>query len=371
MMNSSDLTALLGNPAFTAGLGLLSAGRDRRIDPYQSAVQGLLTSGQFQQQQRQDQREDELFGLKKQQAEAGQLALQNRQAALAQVQGLLAKGDQAGAGQAAIGSGDPDLIRLGSGLLAPKTSQNPASIKEYEYLQKLLKDDPEAAARYQSILQPPRSAYFQGQTVYDSKGNIVPLNFDTRTGKWALGDIAGYTQPGALPNMPAPRPSGPLLPAGSNPKVVADKTAAETEARTTTEAQSKRDFNMGGVTDIVDQADAILSGETKPTSSRIGTAIDTAAALIGRAPEGAAQADQLKVLGGYLVSKMPRMEGPQSDKDVEVYRQMAADVGNSSLPIERRQAALTTLRGIVSKYDKAAGNSQSPSNGGWGIKKLQ
>lgn len=127
-----------------------------------------------------------------------------------------------------------------------------------------------------------------------------------------------------------------------------------TGAKQTAEEQSKRDFNMGGVTDIMNRAEAVLTGETKPTSSVVGNVVDKAAGIVGAAPSGAAEAEELKVLGGYLVSKMPRMEGPQSNYDVQNYKEMAGNVGNPNLPIERRLAALKQLRGIVSKYDKSA-----------------
>lgn len=125
-------------------------------------------------------------------------------------------------------------------------------------------------------------------------------------------------------------------------------------AKQTSEAIAKRDFNMGGVTDIMDRAESILNGKQKPTASVMGNVIDKAAGVFGASPAGAAEADELKVLGGYLVSKMPRMEGPQSNFDVQNYKEMAGDVGNPNLPLERRLASLKQLRGIVSKYDKSA-----------------
>lgn len=54
-----------------------------------------------------------------------------------------------------------------------------------------------------------------------------------------------------------------------------------------------------------------------------------------------------------MVSNVPRMEGPQSDFDVKNYREMAATVGDSTIPVKDRLAALDTLEQLQAKY---AGN---------------
>lgn len=59
---------------------------------------------------------------------------------------------------------------------------------------------------------------------------------------------------------------------------------------------------------------------------------------------------ELELLSGWLVSNVPRMEGPQSNFDVENYQKMAGDVGNTSIPVGDRIAALNGLRGLQQKY---------------------
>jgi hypothetical protein len=159
------------------------------------------------------------------------------------------------------------------------------------------------------------------------------FSFNARTGKMEPVQVGGQNVVGAAadPNLQG--------------KIAGAKQKGESEA--------KREFNMGGVGGIIGEADRILR-EGKATSSVIGRGVDIAGSIIGASPKGAAEADQLKVLGGYLVSKMPRMEGPQSNYDVQNYKEMAADIGNPTLPLERRIAALDTLKGIVSKYDQSA-----------------
>jgi len=55
------LTGLLGNPLLMASLGLFSAGRDNRIDPYQAALSGVMQAQQFKDaRENQEMKRDEL-----------------------------------------------------------------------------------------------------------------------------------------------------------------------------------------------------------------------------------------------------------------------------------------------------------------------
>jgi hypothetical protein len=69
---------------------------------------------------------------------------------------------------------------------------------------------------------------------------------------------------------------------------------------------------------------------------------------------------QLKAIAGQLVSKMPRMEGPQSDRDVEMYRQAAGDIANANIPADTRKAAIITIRTLNEKYSVPNQNTQAP-----------
>lgn len=127
--------------------------------------------------------------------------------------------------------------------------------------------------------------------------------------------------------------------------------------------ENKRQFNMSGIGATIQEADDLLSGVkrepttgtampgTKPTGSGIGTVYDTVAGWVGANPSGSIEAQKLKAVSGALTSKMPRMEGPQSDKDTQLYREMSAEVGNSNLPVERRRAALDVVKNLWAKYE--------------------
>lgn len=98
---------------------------------------------------------------------------------------------------------------------------------------------------------------------------------------------------------------------------------------------------------ILDMADSLLNSAT---GSYLGTARDTAAQAVGVSTKGAQSAAQLKALEGAIMMAQPRMEGPQSDKDVALYRQMAAQIGDSTVPVETRRAALNGIRELHARY---------------------
>lgn len=88
----------------------------------------------------------------------------------------------------------------------------------------------------------------------------------------------------------------------------------------------------------------------KSTSSGVGAGVDWLAGQIGLSPSGADVAADLKVLGGALVSKMPKMSGPQSDKDVALYKEMAGKLGDSTVPSSQKRSAMQTLYDLQAKY---------------------
>jgi len=132
------------------------------------------------------------------------------------------------------------------------------------------------------------------------------------------------------------------------------------------EIDLKKTKNLENLPTLISRAKSVLKGEnvdetgavTKaplPTQSFGGSIIDAVGGFVGKTPQGAAQADRLKVIGGAMVLAMPRMEGPQSDADTKLYREMAGKVGDDTVSIERRLAALDEVEKIYSKYNKTSG----------------
>lgn len=96
------------------------------------------------------------------------------------------------------------------------------------------------------------------------------------------------------------------------------------------------------------------------TGSGAGSLVDTATRFVGKSTEGDDAATQLETLAGWMTSNVPRMQGPQSDKDTLLYRQMAAQVGDRTKTRTARLKALTTLEELQKKYAAAAGASDAP-----------
>jgi hypothetical protein len=101
------------------------------------------------------------------------------------------------------------------------------------------------------------------------------------------------------------------------------------------------------VLSILNQAAPLVN---KSTNSGIGNLYDQSAAFFGNSTEGAQASAQLKALEGTLVSKMPKMSGPQSDKDVLLYKQMAGQIGDPTIPAAQKQAAMNTINELNSRY---------------------
>jgi hypothetical protein len=105
---------------------------------------------------------------------------------------------------------------------------------------------------------------------------------------------------------------------------------------------------------------------TDPTHSGVGNLLDKSGQIIGYAPTSAVTAQKLEVLGGWLTSNVPRMEGPQSDQDRAQYKLMAGSVGDRTLPIETRLGAIKVLKDLQEKYkdsqlDIVGNENTSPS----------
>ena len=124
---------------------------------------------------------------------------------------------------------------------------------------------------------------------------------------------------------------------------------------------SKKETDANDVLSLADDAKAILP---KAHGSGIGNAIGGAANFLGIANDKNNADAQLKVISGALVSKMPKMSGPQSDKDVQLYREMAGQIGDSTLPIESRMAALETVKKINAKHATQQPRQEAPQVGG-------
>lgn len=143
--------------------------------------------------------------------------------------------------------------------------------------------------------------------------------------------------------------------------------------------EGKQNMALRGVEDFMKEAEDLLSGTVrdasgavdptqtgeKPTGSPVGKVWDILGRSVGMSPEGSIPAKRLEVIGGWLTSKVPRFEGPQSDRDTAAYRTMAAEVGDATVPVDQRLAGLRQLMTLIAGY-RARGQDVFAEAGGRG-----
>ena len=123
------------------------------------------------------------------------------------------------------------------------------------------------------------------------------------------------------------------------------------------QAQNEEAMRIQRVDTILPEVKKLLP---KATGSYAGAGVDLLGNAVGYSTEGAKATAQLKTLSGQLVALMPKMSGPQSDKDVQMYREMAGELADDTKPIQTRLAALQTIEQLNNKYREI--NSQSGSS---------
>lgn len=120
---------------------------------------------------------------------------------------------------------------------------------------------------------------------------------------------------------------------------------------------------------LIKQARQILPNAT---GSYGGWLADQGARFFGASTPGAEASAKLKAIGGMLTSKMPKMSGPQSNADAALYAEMAGKVGDETLPIQTRMAALDTVEEIQLRHSGqgggATGSFDATGQGGWSIR---
>ena len=128
----------------------------------------------------------------------------------------------------------------------------------------------------------------------------------------------------------------------------------------TTTTAGKREQQARNAIDIINEAEKLID---KGTGSYIGAGVDLVGKAFGGATPGAVAGGQLKALEGALMMAQPRMEGPQSNMDVQLYRQMAAQIGDPTVPPKIKKAALDTVKALHKKYagEAAPQSSATPT----------
>ena len=147
---------------------------------------------------------------------------------------------------------------------------------------------------------------------------------------------------------------------GVKPKLVGDQWVAAPsdmragEVRPAMPSVARKDANEALA--IIQSAREIIP---KSTGSYFGAGVDQVGRVFGASTGGDTAAAQLKALEGALVSKMPKMSGPQSDKDVLLYKQMAGEIGDPTIPQSRKLAALQVIEQIQQRHSGAPAPSMN------------
>lgn len=138
-------------------------------------------------------------------------------------------------------------------------------------------------------------------------------------------------------------------------------------------ANLKKQLANVGVGDAITKAREILTGtggsagNELPTASGLGSHVDTVGGFFGYTPKGAKSAAELKVVGGSLVSKVPRFEGPQSNFDLAHYKAVAGKIGDETVPIDIRLKALDRVEEIWGQFEAGKKNGFTQLQGPGGL----
>lgn len=252
---------------------------------------------------------------------------------------------------------DQDLANINAGNLEPVLSGINSEIQAFQEMQNMTsgraaQQDPAAVREYQFLqtLTPEQQQQFM-----IAKRATPAINLGDRA------IIADPTNPAAAPiaqfQRGLPPEATPVTRGQQEAAVQAARTAAlpaqlaaENAAAIEQEgamATAPRQRDAEATLSLLDMAEPLLD---TATGSGLGNLRDQAGALVGISNPGAESAAQLKAIGGLLVSKMPRMQGPQSNLDVQLYREMAGQIGDPTVPNEVRRAAIATIRQLNEKY---------------------
>jgi len=157
-------------------------------------------------------------------------------------------------------------------------------------------------------------------------------------------------------SQPQTKDAGPLVQvvgSDGNPVYATRDAAVGKPAYVAPTANSQNSNTQKKLGDAKDVQDIIALARPmieEATNSYLGAGLDVAARAFGKSTEGSRAISSLKSLQAALMLKMPRMEGPQSNMDVQLYREAAGQIGDPTVPRENKLAALETIEKLQGKY---------------------
>lgn len=166
---------------------------------------------------------------------------------------------------------------------------------------------------------------------------------------------AAAPAPTAAPTTaPAAAPSDLTKPIATlQQETAAEKPNIEQAAKNRKQAEKIFPF----VTQIRDLVD-------KSTGSGIGSRIDDAGNFIGYTTSGAEAIAAIRPLASKILMGVERFEGPQSNIDVQSYKEAAGQLSDPKVPAKQKQAAFNTIIDIMERNAPEMDWSQFRQGGG-------
>ncbi len=203
--------------------------------------------------------------------------------------------------------------------------QSPSAIQEYEYFNKL---DPEGQKQFLSLQRSP----------------VVPQVVMVNGVPTLVNRTNGDKNP--LSTLDSEADAARRLKESEARGAAFGKAAGELSAGIVKKGNDAKNVNR-----LLEGADALIDVATGSTA---GDVRDRVSAVFGYAPEAAQATAELQILQAQLMLQQPRMEGPQGVLDVQLYQQMAGEIGNPKVPAAKKKAALRTIRRLQEQYAENA-----------------
>lgn len=140
---------------------------------------------------------------------------------------------------------------------------------------------------------------------------------------------------------------------GLEPKIEAAKADVKNQADRSLDRMKKAsqaNDTLSTLDQIESPDESGLSLLDKATGSTVGAVVAQGKKVVGTSDESTQANAALEVLGNRLVMNIPRMEGPQSDKDTQLYRSMAGRIADPQVPAADKRAAIAAIRELNAKY---------------------
>jgi len=130
------------------------------------------------------------------------------------------------------------------------------------------------------------------------------------------------------------------------------KAYIEASAKNRAELEGQQATNVQQANQVLQVIDdpAITDLIKKSTSSGSGAAVDMAGRAFGYGTGGAQAIAQLQPIAARLVMMMPRGPGAQSDRDIQLAKEMAANIADPGRSVAEKLASLKGLRDMATKF---------------------